>query len=112
MRNLALALLLVAAGTALGATPVDKCTGAKLQAFGKAVDATSQCRADARKKGVAVDAACLAKADAKLHEAFAKAEKNATCPGDAGERASRAASCASSFDGAVDGDGACVAAKI
>jgi hypothetical protein len=106
------ALLLLAVAPAMAATPAEKCVGAKRQAFGKAVDGRAQCFADARKKGTAVDAVCLAKVTAKLRDQFEKAEKHATCPGDADERLAAAISCTTSFDGATTGDASCAAAKI
>jgi hypothetical protein len=72
-------VLLSAATAASGAvSPQDKCIAAKVQAFGKLVDARSKCQADARKSGQAVNPTCLAKADAKLQDQFAKAEKDTT----------------------------------
>jgi len=64
-----------------GATPAQRCAGAKAKAFGTAVLATAQCQAKARQKGVAVDTACLQKADAKLRKRFAKAERKGACRG-------------------------------
>ncbi len=110
---MAVLLLLARGTTASGAVPAeDKCTAAKLQAFGKLVDARAKCFADARKRGRPVDPVCLAKAGAKLVDQFAKAEKETTCPGDATERLGAAAACVTSFDDAVGGDAPCVAAKL
>ena len=110
----AFGFLLLAGGPTgvLGATSAQKCTGAKIQALGKAIDARAQCQAKARKSGDAVDPECLSKADAKLREQFAKAEKAGACPGDADVAVAVATACVTSFDGAVAGDASCVAAKI
>jgi ELWxxDGT repeat protein len=56
-----------------------KCASKKMTALGKNVFAAAKCYAKAVSKGVAVDAACLAKADGKLGTAVAKAEASADC---------------------------------
>lgn len=61
----------------VGATPpsgVAKCAAAKQKNAGKTAAAKLGCHAKATKAGTSVDAACLAKADAKLVAAFAKDE--------------------------------------
>jgi len=95
-----------------GATPAQRCAGAKAKAFGTAVLATAQCQAKARQKGVAVDTACLQKADAKLRKRFAKAERKGACPGDVEEAVATTSACVASVDGAATGDAACAARKI
>jgi hypothetical protein len=81
------ASLAVAASVAqAGPTPAQKCTAAKLKATGKKASAKLKCHERAVLKGLAVDAACLTKAEEKFAEAFTKAEAKSGCvtPGDAG----------------------------
>jgi hypothetical protein len=60
-------------------TPAQVCAGAKLKATGKAAGARVTCHAKAAQKGIAADPACLAKADTKLTDAFARAEAKGGC---------------------------------
>jgi hypothetical protein len=62
-----------------GPTPAQKCTGSKLKATGKKAAAKLKCHEKAIKKGIAVDPACLAKAEEKFADAFAKAEAKGGC---------------------------------
>jgi hypothetical protein len=83
----ACALLLALSGAAHAAgTAAQICAGAKQKAAGTAAGASLSCHAKATQKGIAVDPACLAKADSKLSKAFAKAEARGGCatPGDVG----------------------------
>src|SRR6185436_12449758 len=57
----------------LGATGVQKCAGAKVKAFGAAVQARVVCQAEARLAGGGVDPACLSKVEKKLAKRLAKA---------------------------------------
>jgi hypothetical protein len=82
MRTLAALVvsLAVAASVALaGPTPAQKCTAAKLKATGKKASAKLKCHEKAVLKGLAVDPACLAKAEEKFTDAFAKAEAKGGC---------------------------------
>ena len=79
---LGLVLLVGSPAPLFGATPAQKCAGAKAKAFGGAVAARARCQAKARARGTAVDALCLVKMEAKLGKRFAKAEKAGACPGD------------------------------
>ena len=63
-----------------GATEASgKCAASKLDATGKKADAKLKCHAKAAGGGLAVDAACLAKAGTKFSTAFAKAEAKGGC---------------------------------
>jgi hypothetical protein len=67
-------------GIADGAgTPSQVCAGAKLKAAGKNAGLKLACHGKSARKGVAVDATCLAKADGKLLQAFTKAEQKGGC---------------------------------
>src|SRR5262249_9716911 len=114
MRHLALGLMLLAGvpGTLLGATPAQKCAGAKAKTFGTAVAAQARCRAKARAAGTATDGVCLAKVTAALEIRFARAEKGDTCPGDEPAARSAASECVDAFDGATAGTASCAARKI
>ncbi len=71
------ALALVGAS---GAAAGQMCAAGQLTATGKAASAVVGCHAKAAKRGIAVDATCLAKADAKLAAAFVEAESKGGCP--------------------------------
>jgi hypothetical protein len=62
-----------------GGTPGQVCAGAKLKATAKSAGLSLGCHATAARRGVAVDATCLAKAGAKLADAFAGAEARGGC---------------------------------
>src|SRR2546428_495518 len=74
-----LMLFLSGLGRASG-TPAQVCAAAKLKTTGNVASAELGCHAKAAKQGATVDAACLAKADAKLTSGFAKAEARGGCP--------------------------------
>jgi hypothetical protein len=114
LRAAVLGLLLLASGPegALGATPVQKCTAVKTKAFGVAVKGKAQCQAKARRKEALVDAACLAKAEAKLEKRFTKADAIGACPGDLGAAQTVTSQCVTDLDGATTGDAGCSALKI
>jgi hypothetical protein len=105
-------VLLVARVGAAGATPAEKCAGAKVKAFGTAVLAQARCQAKARKKGVSVDAACLEKAETKLRKRFSKADAAAPCPGDVAEALAGATACVTTIDQTTAGDAPSGARKI
>jgi len=109
-----LGLLILAGGpeSGFGATAAQRCTGTKVKAFGVAVKRKAQCHAKARQKGVAVDVACIEKAEAKLQTQFAKAEAAGACPGDVAAALAVTGDCVTAFDGATAGAAACVARKI
>jgi len=100
-----------------GIDPVTKCQVVKLAAAGKKAAAALKCESKALKKGLSVDPACVAAADAKFVSSFAKAEKTTACtePGDAttvggiidGFHASTVADLPAGIDGA-----ACAASKL
>jgi hypothetical protein len=77
-----------------------------------AVDAESQCRADALLGGTAVDAKCLRRAESKLRGRFAAADAKGPCTGDADAALSTAHTCAAAFAGATSGDEGCAARKL
>jgi cysteine-rich repeat protein len=72
----ALAMIAFAHGPAVAQ---DKCAGSKLTATGKKCSAKLKCVAKAAGKGVAVDGACLGKAETKFASSFAKAEAKGGC---------------------------------
>ena len=109
---LGLVLLVGGPGPLLGATPAQKCAGAKAKAFGAAVAAQARCEATARAKGTAVDGVCVAKVAAKLLLRFAKAEQASACPVDGAAAQAAAGECVAAFDGATTGSAACAARKI
>ena len=77
-----LALLLVVPGLAAAATtPARKCAASELKAAGASAAGLLGCHASAVKRGVGVDAACLAKAHAKLTSSFARAAAKGGCAG-------------------------------
>jgi hypothetical protein len=74
---LALALAFLAAPA--GAQTGSKCTAAKHEAAGELARALEACRAKAVKKGIDLDAECIAKALAAFDKKFAKAEQKLDC---------------------------------
>ena len=75
MRTLLLAIVLLlgapaGAGTVIGPS---KCDAAKFKAGGAYAQGLAACRSKAARKGVPVEAACEAKAPAKLQKGFASA---------------------------------------
>src|SRR5581483_2842908 len=72
-------VVMVAAVGEARAADTRACDAAKQKAAGKKVAAKMACWANAARKGVAVDAACLARAEAKFAAAFAKAEAHGAC---------------------------------
>jgi hypothetical protein len=56
-----------------------RCTATKLKEAGKKASAKASCQAKAAAKGLAVDPACLAKAETKFDAAWAKAEAKGDC---------------------------------
>ncbi len=56
-----------------------RCVAAKLNASGKRFASIAKCRAKAALAGTSVDAACVAKAEQKFFNAFAKAEASGAC---------------------------------
>ena len=94
MQNIAKRGVLALAGVALlcgvsvpaGAQPTKdslKCASSKLNAFGKDVAGRLKCYSKAVGKGVAVDTACLDKAEAGDRTSFQKAEEKGGCATDA-----------------------------
>ena len=77
---LSLAACILAAPVAFaGPTPAQKCSGSKIKATSKKASAKLKCHEKAILKGVAVDPECLAKAEDKFTDAFAKAEAKGGC---------------------------------
>jgi hypothetical protein len=64
-----------------------KCTAAKLKEAGKKASAKSKCYSKAAAKGLAVDPACLAKAETKFNAGWAKAEAKNDCLAPTGDLA-------------------------
>jgi len=93
-----------------GATGAQKCTEAKLKAFGAAVQAQAVCQAEGRKAGGELDATCLLKVEKKLARRFAKANKTGPCPGDA--PGVTVATCVAAFDRAIEGVPSCAVRKL
>ena len=90
-----LVLLACPAGVGWAAQGGDGCAVAKLVAASQRAAGKVGCYAAALKKGVAVDAGCLAKADETFTVAFAKVEARGGCtfPGDADSVASEVDAC-------------------
>jgi hypothetical protein len=75
-----IAFVAVAASVAqAGPTPAQKCSASKIKATSKKAAAKLKCHEKAITKGVAVDPACLTKAEDKFTDAFAKAEAKSGC---------------------------------
>jgi 5'-nucleotidase len=83
MMRFALSVLAAATLVAASAPPAEaagsKCTQKKIQAAGKKAMSKATCHAKAVSKGIAVDPACLTKAETAFTKAFASAEKKADC---------------------------------
>jgi hypothetical protein len=99
-----------------GLDPLLKCEALKLQATGKKGGAALKCHSKAAKKGVAVDASCLTKAETKFQSSFTKAESKAVCtePGDAATIGPQVDVYVSAAAAALapGGDGACSSKKL
>src|SRR5262245_28715349 len=76
---MSLAVLVSAPGARAATTPEQKCAAAKLKAVKRKVNAERRCQKAALAKAVAVAASCLAKAQEKFADAFAKAESKGGC---------------------------------
>ena len=77
---LSFAACILAAPVAFAAsTPAQKCSGSKIKATSKKASAKLKCHEKAILKGVAVDPECLAKAEEKFTDAFAKAQAKGGC---------------------------------
>lgn len=74
-----IAIFLVAAPAGAVATPGQKCAAAKVRASGKKALKKLKCHATAIMRDDPVDPACLARAEQKFVEAFAKAELEGGC---------------------------------
>ncbi len=85
---LAGAVMLAGGGTPANAQPANatkdalKCSSTKLKTIGKDWAAKLKCYSKAVVKGVAVDAECLSKAEAKTVDSFGKADLKGGCPTD------------------------------
>jgi hypothetical protein len=64
-----------------------KCTGAKLKAAGKKAASKAKCQSKAAAKALAVDPACIGKAESKFNTGWAKAEGKADCLAPTGDLA-------------------------
>jgi hypothetical protein len=73
-------LLVAVPNVGHGADPTRTCAKKKLTATGKKVSDKLKCFATAAGKALAVDAACLAKAETTFANAFTKAELKGGCP--------------------------------
>lgn len=76
--------LLFVGSAAHALTAQEQCFLNEQKAFGAVAAAKLKCYAKAAKQALAVDAACLDKADAKLDAAITKAEADGPCGGDTG----------------------------
>jgi hypothetical protein len=88
MRSIMTVLGVLCVVALLAAPPAhaqNQCAAAKLGATGEAIDALLECHAQAVVQGAPLDVDCVARANAHLVKAFAKAERADTCraPGDA-----------------------------
>lgn len=110
------ALLLAALGPRIALAAVDKCGAEKAKALGRHAAAGLDCHSRAAKAGVAVDAACLARAETRLADAFAKLEAKGCAPGDAAGAADSATefwnASAARLRTATGAADACAAAKL
>lgn len=86
-------LLALAAAAHARTDPGTKCRAAKLLASGNKTLAKVKCEQKALLKGIAVDATCIAKAEAKFSAAITKAESNGGCPGSGTDLEERADAC-------------------
>jgi hypothetical protein len=112
-------VLVVASGVDAATSPARRCAVAKLKSAGTTSAALLNCHASAAKRGAAPDAACLAKAHAKLTSAYARAEAKGGCvsSGDAGAITTTiddaiAAMASALAGGATDDGRRCVAVKL
>jgi hypothetical protein len=76
---LALALALAGAAPAAAQDAKSKCSAAKLQAVGAYYAALAKCAAQAVAKDQSLDPLCVTKAQVKLQDRFAKAERKDDC---------------------------------
>ena len=81
MRALALALIVLVVGSAAAvpAAAQSRCTSLKYKAAGRAALAKAKCKRKAARAGVAVDADCVARAEAALSNKWSKAELKGDC---------------------------------
>jgi hypothetical protein len=86
-------LLCVLTGTALGATPAQKCAATKTKAAGAKVYAKAKRYQKALANGSTVDSTCLTKAEQKFVAAFGKAESDDEDSRAGGSSGARAAGC-------------------
>ena len=112
--RIGVALLCVLTGTALGATPAQKCAATKTKAAGAKVYAKAKCYQKALAKGSTVDSTCLTKAEQKFVAAFGNAEAKGGCAvtGDTADVEALVDACVASLTGAIAGDAKCAAAKM
>src|SRR3989442_1659141 len=82
------ALTVVARGPASAQVGPNLCTSKKLKAAGKKAFKKANCWSKAVKKGANIDFGCLCGEDAKLSDAFTKAEGLGTCIGGTGDAGS------------------------
>jgi len=114
-------VIVVSMGGSASAAPsaARRCAVTKLKAAGGSAASLLGCHANAVKRDVAVDGACIEKAHGKLTGAFAKAEAKGGCArtNDAGDVTTRlddfvAAVAAALADGGTDDGRRCAAAKL
>ena len=112
--RISVALLCVLTGTALGATPAQKCAATKTKAAGAKVYAKATCYQKALAKGSTIDSTCLTKAEQKFVAAFVGAEAKGGCAvtGDSAAVEALVDTCVASLTGAIAGDAKCAAAKM
>lgn len=111
---LGVALSLLAGPSLASPTPAQKCAAAKFKASAGKVCGKVKCHRKAILKSVAVDGACLTKAEQKFSLLYSKAESAGGCTvtGDAAAAEAIVDDCVSSFTGAIAGDAKCAAAKM
>ena len=78
--SLVIAIIVAASVATIDAADIGaKCSGAKLKAAAKKSGSKLKCHATASARGVDVDTACLAKAEAKFSAAWQRIEATGTC---------------------------------
>ena len=108
----AFGVIALAAVPAMSATdPVVKCLASKQKAAGKKIAAKMGFYSKAKSKAVAVDPACLTKAEAAFSAAFTKAEAKGACPGTTPAIEGQVDTCVNTLVADVPGDSKCTASS-
>ncbi len=93
-------------------TVLQKCASAKQKAVAKKEAAKLGCYSKAAGKAIAVDPACLMKAEAAFAAAFSKADANGVCEGTESNVEFTIDHCIDLLNGIITGSGKCPAAKL